>query len=135
MERPRSKFDRSHQLLTTINEGDLVPIYCDDGSPTVPLSTSSKAWTYSDYYYCDEKGLPVETSSTTAIDSAAFCVYSAKSSRLFANMLQVEEYLEQEFAANPRMTFKIFALTAVVKPRPFSLADCIEYISTEADDN
>lgn len=33
MERPRSKFDRSHQLLTTINEGDLVPIYCDEMLP------------------------------------------------------------------------------------------------------
>lgn len=33
MERPRSKFDRSHQLLTTINEGDLVPIYCDEVLP------------------------------------------------------------------------------------------------------
>lgn len=33
MERPRSKFDRSHQLLTTINEGDLVPIYCDEVIP------------------------------------------------------------------------------------------------------
>ena len=33
MERPRSKFDRSHQLLTTINEGDLVPIYLDEVLP------------------------------------------------------------------------------------------------------
>lgn len=33
MNRPRSKFDRSHQLLTTINEGDLVPIYCDEVLP------------------------------------------------------------------------------------------------------
>lgn len=33
MGRPRSKFDRSHQLLTTINEGDLVPIYCDEVLP------------------------------------------------------------------------------------------------------
>lgn len=33
MERPRSRFDRSHQLLTTINEGDLVPIYCDEVLP------------------------------------------------------------------------------------------------------
>lgn len=33
MQRPRSKFDRSHQLLTTINEGDLVPIYCDEVLP------------------------------------------------------------------------------------------------------
>lgn len=33
LERPRSKFDRSHQLLTTINEGDLVPIYCDEVLP------------------------------------------------------------------------------------------------------
>lgn len=33
MERPRSKFDRSHQILTTINEGDLVPIYCDEVLP------------------------------------------------------------------------------------------------------
>lgn len=33
MERPRSKFDRSHQLLTTINEGDLVPIYFDEVIP------------------------------------------------------------------------------------------------------
>lgn len=33
MERPRSKFDRSHQLLTTINEGDLVPIYYDEVLP------------------------------------------------------------------------------------------------------
>jgi hypothetical protein len=33
MERPRSKFNRSHQLLTTINEGDLVPIYCDEVLP------------------------------------------------------------------------------------------------------
>jgi hypothetical protein len=33
MERPRSKFDRSHQLLTTINEGDLVPIYWDEVLP------------------------------------------------------------------------------------------------------
>lgn len=33
MKRPRSKFDRSHQLLTTINEGDLVPIYCDEVLP------------------------------------------------------------------------------------------------------
>lgn len=33
MERPRSKFDRSHQLLTTINEGDLVPIYIDEVLP------------------------------------------------------------------------------------------------------
>ena len=33
MDRPRSKFDRSHQLLTTINEGDLVPIYCDEVLP------------------------------------------------------------------------------------------------------
>lgn len=33
MARPRSKFDRSHQLLTTINEGDLVPIYCDEVLP------------------------------------------------------------------------------------------------------
>ena len=33
MERPRSKFDRSRQLLTTINEGDLVPIYCDEVLP------------------------------------------------------------------------------------------------------
>lgn len=33
MERPRSKFDRSHQLLTTINEGELVPIYCDEVIP------------------------------------------------------------------------------------------------------
>lgn len=33
MERPRSKFDRSHQLLTTVNEGDLVPIYCDEVLP------------------------------------------------------------------------------------------------------
>lgn len=33
MERPRSKFDRSHQLLTTINEGDLVPIYYDEVVP------------------------------------------------------------------------------------------------------
>ena len=30
MERPRSKFDRGHQLLTTINEGELVPIYMDE---------------------------------------------------------------------------------------------------------
>lgn len=33
MERPRSKFNRSHQLLTTINEGELVPIYCDEVLP------------------------------------------------------------------------------------------------------
>lgn len=33
MQRPRSKFDRSHQLLTTINEGDLVPIYFDEVLP------------------------------------------------------------------------------------------------------
>lgn len=33
MERPRSKFDRSHQLLTTINEGELVPIYYDEVLP------------------------------------------------------------------------------------------------------
>lgn len=33
MERPRSKFDRSHQLLTTINEGELVPIYMDEVLP------------------------------------------------------------------------------------------------------
>ena len=33
MERPRSKFDRSHQLLTTINEGELVPIYWDEVLP------------------------------------------------------------------------------------------------------
>ena len=33
MERPRSKFDRSHQLLTTINEGEIVPIYCDEVLP------------------------------------------------------------------------------------------------------
>lgn len=33
MERPRSKFDRSHQLLTTINEGELVPIYFDEMLP------------------------------------------------------------------------------------------------------
>lgn len=33
MERPRSKFDRSHQLLTTINEGELIPIYCDEVLP------------------------------------------------------------------------------------------------------
>lgn len=33
MQRPRSRFDRSHQLLTTINEGDLVPIYCDEVLP------------------------------------------------------------------------------------------------------
>ena len=33
MERPRSKFDRSNQLLTTINEGDLVPIYLDEVLP------------------------------------------------------------------------------------------------------
>lgn len=33
MERPRSRFDRNHQLLTTINEGDLVPIYCDEVLP------------------------------------------------------------------------------------------------------
>ena len=33
MERPRSKFDRGHQLLTTINEGDLVPIYFDEVLP------------------------------------------------------------------------------------------------------
>lgn len=33
MKRPRSRFDRSHQLLTTINEGDLVPIYCDEVLP------------------------------------------------------------------------------------------------------
>ena len=33
MERPRSKFDRSHQLLTTINEGELVPIFMDEGLP------------------------------------------------------------------------------------------------------
>ena len=33
MERPRSKFDRSHQVLTTINEGDLVPIYWDEVLP------------------------------------------------------------------------------------------------------
>lgn len=33
IERPRSKFDRSHQLLTTINEGELVPIYCDEVLP------------------------------------------------------------------------------------------------------
>lgn len=33
MQRPRSKFDRSHQLLTTINEGDLVPIYYDEVLP------------------------------------------------------------------------------------------------------
>lgn len=33
MQRPRSKFDRSHQLLTTINEGDLVPIYLDEVLP------------------------------------------------------------------------------------------------------
>lgn len=33
MERPRSKFDRGHQLLTTINEGDLVPIYYDEVLP------------------------------------------------------------------------------------------------------
>lgn len=33
MDRPRSKFDRSHQLLTTINEGDLVPIYYDEVLP------------------------------------------------------------------------------------------------------
>ena len=33
MDRPRSKFDRSHQLLTTINEGELVPIYCDEVLP------------------------------------------------------------------------------------------------------
>lgn len=33
MERPRSKFDRGHQLLTTINEGELVPIYMDEVLP------------------------------------------------------------------------------------------------------
>lgn len=33
MQRPRSRFDRSHQLLTTINEGELVPIYCDEVLP------------------------------------------------------------------------------------------------------
>ena len=33
MERPRSQFDRSHQLLTTINEGELVPIYYDEVLP------------------------------------------------------------------------------------------------------
>ena len=33
MERPRSKFDRAHQLLTTINEGELVPIYMDEVLP------------------------------------------------------------------------------------------------------
>lgn len=33
MQRPRSKFDRSHQLLTTINEGELVPIYFDEVLP------------------------------------------------------------------------------------------------------
>lgn len=33
MQRPRSKFDRSHQLLTTINEGELVPIYYDEVLP------------------------------------------------------------------------------------------------------
>lgn len=33
LENPRSLFDRSHQLLTTINEGDLVPIYCDEVLP------------------------------------------------------------------------------------------------------
>lgn len=33
MERPRSRFDRSHQLLTTINEGELVPIYFDEVLP------------------------------------------------------------------------------------------------------
>jgi hypothetical protein len=33
MQRPRSKFDRSHQLLTTINEGELVPIYLDEVLP------------------------------------------------------------------------------------------------------
>lgn len=33
MNRPRSKFDRGHQLLTTINEGELVPIYMDEVLP------------------------------------------------------------------------------------------------------
>lgn len=33
MQRPRSRFDRSHQLLTTINEGELVPIYYDEVLP------------------------------------------------------------------------------------------------------
>ena len=33
MERPRSKFDRSHQLLTTINKGELVPIFMDEVLP------------------------------------------------------------------------------------------------------
>lgn len=33
MERPRSRFDRGHQLLTTINEGELVPIYMDEVLP------------------------------------------------------------------------------------------------------
>lgn len=33
MKRPRSKFDRGHQLLTTINEGELVPIYMDEVLP------------------------------------------------------------------------------------------------------
>ena len=33
MQRPRSKFDRGHQLLTTINEGELVPIYMDEVIP------------------------------------------------------------------------------------------------------
>lgn len=33
MQRPRSKFDRGHQLLTTINEGELVPIYMDEVLP------------------------------------------------------------------------------------------------------
>ena len=33
MERPRSRFDRSHQLLTTINEGELIPIYYDEVLP------------------------------------------------------------------------------------------------------
>lgn len=33
MQRARSKFDRGHQLLTTINEGELVPIYMDEVLP------------------------------------------------------------------------------------------------------
>jgi len=30
---PRSRFDRSHGVKTTFNEGDLVPIYCDEVLP------------------------------------------------------------------------------------------------------
>lgn len=103
--------------------------------PDTPVAKNAKCWTFDDYYLCNEEG---SASKTTAsfdhLETAAFCVVSSTGDTLvFENMLAVEAYLEEAFAANPKLTFKIFTLVATVKPRPFSLADCIEYVDTSAD--